>query len=77
MGDRTVHAAWSEEDLVRYDRAGKWYVEPRYEGKRRQVTLADAVKYALLVEGNPSGRVFLDRPGGGTFDARYRAAKGS
>lgn len=43
--DRTVHATLHDQDaeVVRYDRAGKWYLEPREaelrRRKRRRITL--------------------------------------
>lgn len=47
--DRTVHCTIVPHDgarieIVRYDRAGKWWYES--DGKRRQIKLAEAVKFA-------------------------------
>lgn len=43
--DRTVHASNGAREIVRYDRAGKWYVE--LKGLPRiPVTLAQAAKEA-------------------------------
>jgi hypothetical protein len=53
--------------VVRYDRAGKWYLEPIGVGKRRAITLAQAADIARL------GRAFIGRPGGGRFDALLRS----
>lgn len=63
-GDRVVHGHDSEgAEIVRYDRAGKWYIEPK-GGKRRKVTLDEAAHAA--VAGTTSG----NRYGGARFDAR-------
>ncbi|ROR75999.1 hypothetical protein SAMN06295974_3855 [Plantibacter flavus] len=67
--DRTIHG-WTADgsEIVRYDRSGKWYIEPlpAAPGKRLQVSLADAVAAALL------GKHALGRPGGSMFDAKIR-----
>lgn len=63
--DRTVHAKTVRgTEVVRYDRAGKWFVEG-VDGWRHRVSLADAVRLAT----QPDAEVFLGRPGGGRFDA--------
>jgi hypothetical protein len=66
-GDRTVHVtinlAGDQIEIVRYDRAGKWWLE-RATGYRRRLSLADAVAYAkessnvIWHEGAPGGRMF-------------------
>jgi hypothetical protein len=69
--DRTVHAVLHDDwYVVRYDRAGKWYLEGYGSrmGKRMQVTLADAVRFAK----DDGAEVRLGMPGGKLFDARYR-----
>ena len=64
MADRTVHATFpSGDEIVRYDRAGKWYRES--EGRRWAVSLKEAVRLALL----PGVTIHLGRPGGARFDA--------
>lgn len=75
--DRLVHAGLPDGgQVVRYDRAGVWYVEyPAESGvKRRKVKLSEAV--ALAVEANraPGGFVALGRYGGTRFDADVRKA---
>lgn len=74
--DRRVHA-WTPDgaEVVRYERAGKWYLEhPPATGKERtSLTLAGAVQHALAAH-RGGGRVFLRRPGGGQFDTRFLAA---
>lgn len=72
MSDRTAHAICEDgREIVRYDRAGKWYIEPR-EGERRLVTLAEAVDVAAEAHVG-RGQIFYGRPGGGLFDKRARA----
>ena len=71
MSDRTVHA-WSEngQELVRYDRAGKWYLEKDGE-PRRLLTLMHAVAYATRM---PDWHINFGEPGGKRFDAACRKA---
>lgn len=67
--DRTVHASnelgWQ---LVRYDRAGKWYFEHHTE-PRQHVTLGAAVNRVTRM---PDWEIYLDLPGGRLFDHRVR-----
>ena len=68
MNDRTVHGRTADGyEIVRYDRAGKWYLEGI--GSRRPISLSAAVRGAI------DGVAYLGRPGGRTFDARARAAR--
>jgi hypothetical protein len=61
--DRTVHGMTVEGyEIVRYDRAGKWYVEGN--GYRTHVSVSKAATLAT----EPGGRVFLGLGGGGRFD---------
>jgi hypothetical protein len=67
--DRTVHGldiamgdAW---EIVRYDRAGKWYIE-HPDGRRVRVGVNYAARAAA------KGEAYLNRPGGQIFDARVR-----
>lgn len=55
-------------EIVRYDRTGKWYIEPLPETarKRRQVDVTSAARSAAL------GTATLGLPGGNTFDRRVR-----
>ncbi len=70
--DRTVHARTaSGDEIVRYDRAGKWFVEFARFG-RRQISLGEAV--ALAVE--DGAEWFAGRPGGSRFDDAVRVARG-
>lgn len=64
--NRTVHGYTADgSPIVRYERAGKWYVEPD-GGKRRSVKLAEAALLAV------AGRPLLGRAGGQAFDAQVR-----
>lgn len=68
MSNRRVHARLREVEVVRYDRAGKWYVEYGplpYPRVRVGVQGAARTAVQLVRQG---GRVYLDMPGGRTFD---------
>ncbi len=66
--DRRVHAHWvDEEEIVRYDRSGKWYIELPLLKMRKNVTIAEAVTRAFELE-EGGGKIMLDLPGGGRFD---------
>jgi hypothetical protein len=63
MPDRTVHAITADgHRIVRYDRAGKWYVEEEFGARR--ISLAEAVDMAA----RRGSAVFLGKPGGSAFD---------
>lgn len=71
--NRTVHASYPGMEIVRYDRAGKWFLEPTDRSlKRQRVSIAEAVAQAFWAVTEGGGRVFYGRPGGTTFDARLR-----
>lgn len=66
--DRRVHATTAESaEIVRYDRAGKWYVE-RPDGTRRQLTVQEAVSLATA----PGARRYPGQHGGERFDHLVR-----
>lgn len=70
MSDRTVHATTHDGgEIVRYDRAGKWYVE--YYTNRYRVPIEQAVGAALAYD-NAGTRVRFGLPGGGAFDRLCR-----
>lgn len=75
MKDRRVHATYDGMDVVRYDRAGKWYLEPRgYPALPRQkVTVAEAARMARWGHENARGSIYLGLSGGKTFDALVSA----
>lgn len=68
--DRTVHVTLRGAVVVRYNRAGRYFYEPK-RGTRKRLTLAEAVKFALL----PGAKWHENRPGGMRFDAEVRKAK--
>jgi hypothetical protein len=63
--DRTVHASGLFLDVVRYNRAGKWYLEGKgdNQGYRRHVGIREAARFAAA-----GCDVHLGLPGGSTFD---------
>lgn len=67
--DRTVHG-WAADgsEIARYERTGKWYLEPLPASgrKRRQLKIAEAAHIAFL------GKVVFGRPGGMRFDKLVR-----
>lgn len=70
MSDRTVHASYPGMEIVRYDRAGKWYFEPTESTLPRQkVTVRQAAEAAVWALGyyNNDAEVF-ERKGGKRFD---------
>lgn len=65
--DRTVHATTEDgREIVRYDRAGKWYWENA--DHRKHIELAEAVRLACL----SGSHIRAGQPGGGRFDAAVR-----
>lgn len=69
--DRLVHGLTSDgHAIVRYNRAGKWYIEPPRgsDARRRPVTVAAAAAEAA------NGTHYPNRPGGTRFDALVRNA---
>lgn len=69
MDDRTVHG-WAADgtEIVRYDRAGKWYLEPKPSElrPRRQVTVNEAARAAA------QGKAVFGRMGASVFDRLVR-----
>lgn len=72
MSDRTVHAASPTLglEIVRYDKAGKWFVEFS-EGGRCSRSVRGAALEALSIA-RQGGWVQLGLPGGSAFDRLYR-----
>ena len=72
--DRQVHALLDDEQIVRYDRAGKWYIEfsPPRGRSARHVTVREAARRAVEMK-EQGGTIFTDRPGGGSFDRAVRS----
>ena len=67
--DRQVHARGNGCEIVRYARAGKWYME-RVDGSpnRYQMVLASAVGMAL----GHGMEIIFGVPGGQQFDSQVR-----
>lgn len=55
-------------EIVRYDRAGKWYYES--PTLRRQISIMDAVQFI-----DETAEVFYGRPGGLAFDRKVKAKR--
>lgn len=73
--DRTVYAALPDGGaIVRYDRAGKWYVEwpPEQNRKRVPVTVKQAAGVAEAFHQEDGAYVSRGRAGGLSFDSQYR-----
>ena len=65
MSDRTVHGRYGDSEIVRYDRAGAWYIEHKSgpkAGKRRRLTVSEAADWIISDEwwnrGLAGGAVF-------------------
>lgn len=63
--DRIVHGLYDGGEIVRYDRAGKWYLEGPLK-RRLHLVVAEAAALAA------SGTWYSDRSGGQAFDAKVR-----
>lgn len=65
--NRQIHAVMADgSEIVRYDRAGKWYLERR-DG-HKHITLREAAEFAI----EPGARINDARPGGQSFRAEVR-----
>lgn len=73
--DRTVHARIGAAEIVRYETAGKWYLEAPATLLPTRRTLLDLAWAARLAAtwADDGGEVFLGLPGGKMFDAKVRA----
>jgi hypothetical protein len=72
MADRTVHGrARNGSEIVRYDKAGHWFLEGAYvlRGERVRITLGEAV-FLVTRDG---AEVFFGLPGGRAFDYKVKA----
>lgn len=74
--DRTVHAETATWEVVRYDRAGKWWVEKKDGSERQSLTFRQAVEQgkAVIYEG---GTIHRGRPGGRAFDRAVPSTEGA
>lgn len=69
MSDRRIHA-WlpaTGDEIVRYDRAGKWYLETPH-GTRLRMNLLAAALRAFRWREFLGGKVYSGLPGGAAFD---------
>jgi hypothetical protein len=67
--NRQVHCITAyRNEVVRYQDQGHWYLESRREGKRKRISLDEAVTLAT----KRNTRVFLGRKGGRAFDHAVR-----
>jgi len=74
MSDRTVHATRANgSEVVRYDRAGKWFLEWAVTARRKPLTVAEAAELAAAGD----AAWYPNRPGGQAFDARVRKLRGA
>ena len=87
MNDRRVHAAYDGMAIVRYDKQGKWYLEPTDTSLRRQwyleptdtslrrqsVSVREAAQSAVW-GAEHGGRIAFGLPGGSRFDRLVRRA---
>lgn len=73
MNDRRVHARNHTFELVRYDRAGKWYAENPNFNVRTRLDIHRAAKTAKWLE-QTGGQIFYGVPGGSTFDRLVKRA---
>jgi len=70
LPDRRIHASLPDgSEVVRYDRAGKWFHEG--PGLRSRLTLGQAA----ILASSPGAIVRSGVPGGGLFDLRVRKAR--
>lgn len=69
--DRTVHARGTDgREVVRYGRAGKWWLE-QPDGRRHPLQVPTAVSEAYYIELD-GGQVFTGLAGGRMFDIGLR-----
>ncbi|KQO98751.1 hypothetical protein [Leifsonia sp. Leaf264] len=69
--DRTVYAVLNGVEVVRYDRASKWYAE-NSDGTRKLIPIAQAVEMAVEAATTDGSHVAFDRLGG-LFGKKVRA----
>jgi hypothetical protein len=75
--DRTVHAETGYAEVVRYDRAGVWYVEDKQPigslFHRARMPIREVVEW-LVEQPTNEVKVYYGKPGGRQFDKRVREA---
>ena len=73
MSDRTVHARYETKEIVRYDRAGKWFLESTAPMVScRPLTVREAAWLAVEGTRESSGVLILGLSGGRAFDRLAR-----
>jgi regulator of replication initiation timing len=75
MSDRTVHALYSGMEIVRYDKAGKWFLEPTNKTLERQLVTVEGAANAAIwgwFKAVGEAQIFFGRHGGSTFDRLVR-----
>ncbi len=76
MTDRRVHARTPRlAEIVRYDRAGKWYLEWPGDREWSAGRAALSLEAAAQIACEPGVQVRLGVPGGLRFDARVTAIR--
>lgn len=77
MSNRRVHASGWGEEVVRYDRQGKWYIElvpPSPDAPlRKAIPIREAVQRAIELR-DQGGTIHLGVPGGNRFDSMIKEA---
>lgn len=69
MDDRTVHAGCKDYEVVRYDRSGRWYLEPRAgDVVRTAINVREAAEHARAALKRRDGFVIPGLHGGTAFD---------
>lgn len=80
--DRTVHATYNADpeclekyrvEIVRYDNAGKWFIE--YAEGRKHLTVTAAAAWARHGMAKFGGSVVLGLHGGSTFDRLIQSGR--
>lgn len=78
LSDRTVHATYTGMEVVRYDRSGKWYLEPTNKDLPRQhVGVKTAARMAVWGLMNADGYLPLYESGGSAFDRHVLKLEGA
>lgn len=78
LPDRRVHVSHpSGEQIVRYERQGKWFIEVIHPDpascSRTQVTIDEAVERALELT-SQFGLIFWGTKGGAAFERKFKEA---
>ena len=72
--DRRVHARSALDEVVRYERAGKWFLEVAHDSEPKEsvrVSVREAAAEALRIVAT-GGTIYLGLPGGTVFDRIVR-----